>query len=101
MAKATKSKANEPNELKGWHEIARFLGQPVSVVERWRDSGMPVEKRGRFVYSSPAKLNAWLAQEAVGERVDITGERDLTSELERGLSLVRQQNRRPHSRRAG
>jgi hypothetical protein len=52
MAKATKTKANGPDELKGWQQIASFLGQPVSVAQRWTESGMPVEKRGRYVYSS-------------------------------------------------
>ena len=28
--------------LKGWQQIARFLGQPISVAERWAKSGMPV-----------------------------------------------------------
>jgi hypothetical protein len=99
MVKPTDAKA-EPDELKGWHEIASFLGQPVSLVQRWADSGMPVEKRGRYVYSSRARLNAWLRREAVGEPVQIaTGERDLTSALERGLEFVRKQKRQPHSRR--
>ncbi|MBO0911460.1 MAG: hypothetical protein J2P13_06670, partial [Acidobacteria bacterium] len=82
MAKPTRTKANEPDELKGWNEIASFLGQPVSVAERWADSGMPVEKRGRYVYSSRGKLSAWLGREAAGGPVEIaTGKPDLTSEL--------------------
>jgi len=100
MVKATETKPNAPDELKGWHEIASFLGQPVSIAQRWADSGMPVEKRGRYVYSSRARLNAWLGREAAGEPVQIaTGERDLTSELERGMAFVRNQKRPPHSRR--
>jgi len=95
MAKPATPKATAPDELKGWHEIASFLGQPISIAQRWADSGMPVEKRGRYVYSSRAKLNAWLGREAAGEPVEIaTGQQDLTSELERGLSFVRQQKRR-------
>jgi len=39
----------ESDTLKGWQEIAAFLGQPLSVAQRWADSGMPVEKRGRYV----------------------------------------------------
>jgi hypothetical protein len=103
MVKQTKTKATEPDELKGWQEIASFLGQPVSLAERWADSGMPVEKRGRHVYSSRARLNAWLGRETAGEPVQIaTGERDLTSELERGLAFVRKQKPQPpRSRRDG
>jgi hypothetical protein len=34
--------------LKGWQQIVEFLGQPVSVAERWAREGMPVERKGRF-----------------------------------------------------
>ena len=102
MAKPAKAPAREPEELKGWQEIARFLGQPVGVAERWAGAGMPVERRGRYVYSSRAKLNAWLGREAAGEPVEVaTGEPDLTSQLRRGLSFVRRQKRPPRSRRTG
>jgi len=50
MAKGTKMKAKSPHELKGWQEIASFLGQPISVAHRWAESGMRVERRGRYVY---------------------------------------------------
>jgi hypothetical protein len=30
----SKSKAHK-ERLKGWNEIARFLGQPVAVAQRW------------------------------------------------------------------
>jgi hypothetical protein len=100
MAKPAETRATEPDELKGWEEIASFLGQPVSLAQRWVDSGLPVEKRGRYVYSSRAKLNAWLGRETAGEPVQIaTGEPDLTSELERGLAFARKQKRQPRSRR--
>ena len=80
--------------LKGWQQIAAFLGQPVSVAQRWADSGMPVEKRGRYVYSSREELNRWLGRESAGEPVQIaTDETDLSAELKRGLSLVRKQSR--------
>ena len=92
MPKARKEDA--PDELKGWEEIAAFLGQPVSVAERWGGSGMPVEKRGRFVYSSREQLNRWLGRESAGEPVHIaTEDADLSSELKRGLSHVRKTGR--------
>jgi hypothetical protein len=48
---------------------------------------MPVEKRGRFVYSSREQLNRWLGRESEGEPVQIATEgADLSSELKRGLS---------------
>ncbi len=30
--------------LKGWQQIASFLGQTVSVAQRWADSGMPLKQ---------------------------------------------------------
>jgi len=38
--------------LKGWKEIASFLGQPVAVSQRWARSGMPMTREGRFMYAS-------------------------------------------------
>ncbi len=84
----------ESDALKGWQEIAAFLGQPLSVAQRWADSGMPVEKRGRYVYSSREQLNRWLRRESAGEPVEIaTDETDLSAELKRGLSVVRKESR--------
>jgi hypothetical protein len=102
VAKATKRTPDAPSELlKGWQQIAAFLGQPVSVAQRWAASGMPVEKRGRFVYSSREQLHGWLGRESAGEPVRITTEEtDLGAELKRGLSLLRKQTRRPTSKRA-
>jgi hypothetical protein len=61
-------------ELKGWQEIATFLGQPVAVAQRWaRSEGMPAERRGRYVYASREKLNQWLGRESSGEPVQISG----------------------------
>ena len=84
--------ASEP--LKGWQEIASFLGQPVSVAQRWAKSGMPTSRSGRNVTAEPAKLNDWLGRESAGEPVKIAEETtDLKSELQRGLSYVRKQHR--------
>ena len=80
----------ESGLLKGWHEIADFLGQPSSVAQRWAKSGMPVTHEGRRVHASPDELNRWLVDESSGEPVQIATEAaDLTSELRRGLSFVR------------
>jgi hypothetical protein len=85
---------NEPESLKGWNEIARFLGQPLAAAQRWAKSGMPVEKRGRYVYASPDELNRWLGRESAGEPVQIATEGiDLGSGLKRGLAFVRKHRR--------
>lgn len=88
MAKEPKSDS-QSGSLKGWKQIVAFLAQPVAVVQRWARSGMPVEKRGRYVYSSPEVLNRWLGRSA-GEPVQIaTDDTNLGAELRRGLSFVR------------
>ena len=49
----------ESGSLKGWQEIANFLGQPTSVAQRWATEGMPVKREGRCVGSSREELLAW------------------------------------------
>jgi hypothetical protein len=85
---------SELEVLKGWAEIARFLGQPISVAERWAKSGMPLRREGRHVTASPAELNKWLGRESAGEPVHISAETaDLSADLRRGLKYVRDKNR--------
>jgi hypothetical protein len=80
--------------LKGWHQIAAFLGQPVSVAQRWATEGMPIKRQGRYVYSSREELNRWLGRESAGQRVEIATEQtDFGAELKRGLSFIRKQSR--------
>ena len=77
--------------LKGWKQIASFLGEPVSVVERWGAEGMPLRREGRLVTTTPAELNAWMGKES-GKPVHVSTENaDLTTELKRGLSFVKQE----------
>jgi len=83
MPTRKKAKA-EPDMLKGWQQIATFLGQPASVAQRWVHSGMPVEKRGPYVYASREELNRWLGRESEGEPVQIATEStDLGAEVKR------------------
>jgi hypothetical protein len=50
MPSRSKIPARLPStELKGWQEIAEFLGQPVSVAQRWAKTGIPVARQGRAV----------------------------------------------------
>ena len=48
--------------LKGWEEIAEFLGQTVSVAH-CQKSGMPVTREGRSVYALSEALTAWVGTE--------------------------------------
>jgi hypothetical protein len=92
MKKRAKKRAapkTPPATLKGWQQIAAFLGEPASVVQRWASDGMPVRKQGRYVETTANELNAWLGKES-GKPVHVAKEdTDLTAELKRGLSFVR------------
>jgi hypothetical protein len=77
--------------LKGWRQIAEFLGEPQSVVQRWATEGMPVHKEGRFVSTSVDDLNAWLGRESGKPVHAATESTDLTAELKRGLAFLRQE----------
>jgi hypothetical protein len=89
-----------PETLKGWQQIAAFLGEPTSVVQRWASDGMPVRKQGRYVETTPDELNAWLGKES-GKPVHVaTEDTDLTAELKRGLSFVRREKEPRLSKKA-
>ena len=103
MAKRIRRQQEAPKfeELKGWHQIATFLGEPTSVAQRWAAQGMPVRRQGRYVTTTPDQLNAWLEHES-GKPVHVaTNDTDLTAELKRGISFLRreQQVKPPRSKR--
>jgi hypothetical protein len=101
MAKKKAKAKNDSTELTGWQQIASFLGQPISVAQRWKKSGMPVTREGRRVHASPEALNRWLGHETTGEPVQIATESgDLSSELKRGLSYVRGHRKPSRPRKA-
>ena len=86
------TKARVQNEwLKGWNEIASFLGQPVAVAQRWARSGMPVTREGRFMCASRDELSGYLGREA-GLDVPVhiaTENMDLSADLKRALAYAR------------
>ena len=87
MPKPPKRK-DESDSLNGWQEIAGFLGQPLSVAQRW------ASREGRRVHATPEELNRWLGRESAGEPVQIASESaDLAADLRRGLSYVRKRGR--------
>jgi hypothetical protein len=92
-SKKTRTKKSNPEPipdvLKGRAADRPFLGQHVSVAQRWAKEGMPVKRQGRYVTTSPAELNQWLGRES-GEPVQVAIEAtDLSAELKRGLTYVR------------
>jgi len=84
--------------LKGWTEIAKFLGQPVTVVQRWSTEGMPVTKEGRFVHADPEELTNWVATESGGGKpIHIASESEnLAADLKQALSYVRGRRKGKH-----
>ncbi len=92
----TKKVLMETATLTGWSAIAKFLGQPVAVAQRWAKDGMPVRRIGRFMTALPQELSEWLGREAgAKEAVHIVqpSEEDLVRDLRRGLSEARGQKR--------
>src|ERR1017187_4922949 len=80
-----------PETLKGWQQIAAFLGEPTSVVQRWASDGMPVRKQGLYFATSPDELNAWLGKKSAKAVHVATENTDLPSELKRGLFFIRRE----------
>jgi hypothetical protein len=98
--KKKQQEAAKTGILKGWQEISAFLGQPVSVAERWADTGMPVERKGRHVYATAEELQRWLGRESAGEPVQIAGaDLDLNAALKRGLAYVRNSGKNKKTKR--
>jgi hypothetical protein len=89
---AKKKTETTPTMMTGWAAIAKFLGQPVAVAERWAKDGMPVQRKGRYVTASPEELSKWLGRESgAKEAVHIAQrtESDLLQDLRRGLKQAR------------
>jgi hypothetical protein len=75
------SAKSKDRALKGWGKIAGFLGQTVSVAQRWHKSG--------------EELTAWVGTErGQKEPVHIASEaEDLLGDLKQGLAYVRKQKK--------
>lgn len=94
---------DDPREaLKSWKEIAGFLGQPVSVAQRWAKAGMPVVKQGRFATASVKELTQWLGQASghPGPAHIATDNEDLSKYLKEELTKIRKSQRREGKRAA-
>jgi hypothetical protein len=97
-SKPSKDTKSPSETLKGWKQIAQFLGEPVTVVKRWASEGMPVAEEGRFVASTPEQLNEWLGRESGKPVHVVTAETDLASELKRGVAFARSKKNARNSR---
>src|SRR5437763_13638717 len=94
-SRPTPKQKARPDRLKGWTQIAHFLGQPVGVAQRWARSGMSVVREGRFMTASPEVLSRYLGREAgLDVPVHIASENmDLSADLKRALSYARGGNK--------
>ena len=52
-SKPSAGQKSRPETLEGRKQIAKVLGEPVSVVERWASQGKPVFQQAEFVTSNP------------------------------------------------
>ncbi len=70
-------KRTEEEPLRGWRDIAGFLGQSVGTAQRWGKEGMPVRHQGRYVTASREELSRWLGRESgTAEPVEIAAGAD-------------------------
>ena len=90
-SRPTRKPRVQNERLKGWNEIARFLGQPVAVAQRWARSGMPVAREGKFMYATREELSGYLGREAgLDVPVHIAAENmDLSADLKLALAHAR------------
>jgi hypothetical protein len=78
--------ASVPDQLKGWNNIAKYMGQSKATVQHWAKSGLPVSREGRSVVASTEELSRWLARESGRKGAQIvTDETDLSAMLQHGL----------------
>jgi hypothetical protein len=78
--------SNPDQVLTGWPNIAKYLGQPVTVAQRWAKDGMPVERKGRSMTAKPEDLSKWLGKEAGTKspvHISQSSDEDLLSNLRR------------------
>jgi hypothetical protein len=99
----TKALLSKSVELRGWPEIARFLGMPNSTAQRWAKEGMPVRRESRNVVASPEELNQWLQRtsgEAAGVHV-VTPGSDLLRDLRASLAVQKSSKNSPPQPKSG
>jgi hypothetical protein len=89
-------------QLKGWSNIAKYMGQSTSTVQQWAKSGMPVSREGRSVVASPEALRDWLGHESGHKGTQIvTDDTDLSAVLKSGLKDARADRQAQPAKRAG
>lgn len=93
---ALKTPGSTDQLLTGWPAIAKYLGQPQAVAQRWAKDGMPVEKKGRSMTAKPEELSKWLSTESGAKapvHISQAADQDLLSNLRKGLAQARSDKR--------
>jgi hypothetical protein len=90
MAKK-KTIPSQPVKLKGWKEIAKFLGTSPASAQTWVEKGMPVQREGRFTVADPAEVQAWVGQQSHMPKPAhiLTNETDLAAALKESLAVTK------------
>jgi hypothetical protein len=87
-----KKKTAPAATLKGWTQIAKFLGTSPASAQTWAKQGMPVRREGRFTIADPTEVQAWLGQQShmPGPAHILTDDTDIAAALKESISVVRQ-----------
>jgi hypothetical protein len=89
-----KKQAHKPSRdgvLKGWKEIAAYLGIPVATAHRWSEEGMPVRREGRFTVADREAISAWLGRESHMPKPAhvMTNDADMAAALKDSIAAAR------------
>jgi hypothetical protein len=86
--------------LKGWKNIAAYLGIPPGTAQRWAKDEMPVRREGRFTVAEPKELSAWLGREShmSGPARILTGDTDVAGALKESIAAMRKAGKKPQAR---
>jgi hypothetical protein len=81
----------QPAKLKGWKEIAKFLGTSPASAQTCAEKGMPIQREGRFTVADPATVQAWLGQQTHMPKPAhiLTNETDLAAALKESLAVTK------------
>jgi hypothetical protein len=87
----TQSPPAAEGALKGWTEIARYLGIPVATAHRWAGEGMPVRREGRFTVADREAVSAWLGRESHMPKPAhvMTKDADMAAALKESIAAAR------------
>ena len=83
--------SSEVELLRGWKNIAAYLGIPTGTAQRWAKDGMPVRREAPSTVADPKELSAWLGREShmPGPAQVMTGQVDMGNALKESIAAMR------------